>query len=118
MSDGAGATVIVRLCVAAWPVASTTRTVNGKVPPAVGTPDSRPVVGTRLSPGGRPPALTDQVTGAVPPVTVSWSEYGDPTSAGGGAGSARPGETLTVTADDRVDAGPVPAALTAATVNV
>ena len=59
--------------VALWPLASVTRTVKVKLPAVVGVPDSRPVVGLRVSPGGRVPALTDQANGAVPPVTVSWS---------------------------------------------
>ncbi|MEK8104125.1 hypothetical protein NKG94_01495 [Micromonospora sp. M12] len=57
--------------VACWPAASTTRTVKLELPAVVGVPESRPVLGFRVSPGGRVPALIDQTNGAVPPLTVS-----------------------------------------------
>jgi hypothetical protein len=41
-----------------------------------------------------------------------------PTSPAGGAPNVRLGPALTVTAADAAEAGPVPAALTAATLNV
>jgi hypothetical protein len=43
-------------------------TVKVVVPDAVGVPVMEPVAGTRLSPAGRDPEVTDHVTGAVPPV--------------------------------------------------
>ncbi len=55
------------------PALSVTLTVKAKVPAAVGVPDSSPVDAPRVIPAGSAPALTDQVNGLVPPVTVSWS---------------------------------------------
>lgn len=43
-------------------------TVTVKVPAVVGVPVMAPVVVARLVPEGRDPEVTDQVTGAVPPV--------------------------------------------------
>jgi hypothetical protein len=42
--------------------------VKLKVPFAVGVPETRPVLGARLSPVGRLPEVIDQVYGVVPPV--------------------------------------------------
>jgi hypothetical protein len=60
---------MVWACVAVSPEASTTRTVNWKVPairavPVIAPPEERD------KPGGRDPDITDQVNGAVPPSTV------------------------------------------------
>ncbi len=52
---------------------STTVTVKLKVPAAVGVPVIAPVEGASVSPGGRVPAETDQVNGAVPPSTLKMS---------------------------------------------
>jgi len=45
----------------------------------VGVPEITPVAPVRLSPGGREPADTDQVRGAVPPVDARVVEYAAPT---------------------------------------
>ncbi len=44
--------------------------VDVKVPAVVGVPLTSPVDGSRVSPAGRLPALTTQVNGPVPPVSV------------------------------------------------
>jgi hypothetical protein len=92
--------------------------VNGNVPAVVGVPDSNPVPAANVTPGGNDPALTDHTYGDVPPTTASESVYAAPTSAAGGAGLARLGDTFGVTAADIADAGPDPPALVAVTVNV
>ena len=51
-------------------VESTTVAVKLKVPAAVGVPVIAPVEGASVRPGGRVPAETDQVNGAVPPSTL------------------------------------------------
>src|ERR1700739_2457578 len=45
----------------------------------VGVPERTPLEGSRLSPGGRAPAETDQLYGIVPPTAESALEYGAPT---------------------------------------
>ena len=60
----------------------------------VGVPDSSPVDAFRVTPGGSVPALTDQVNGLVPPVTVSWSLYATLTSPPGGAANSSAGPEL------------------------
>jgi hypothetical protein len=53
---------------------STTFTVMGKVPLAVGVPLITPVAGARESPAGREPEEMDHVYGVVPPVAASVAE--------------------------------------------
>ncbi len=57
---------------AACAKASTTRTTKDVGPAVVGMPDTRPVDGFSVRPGGSEPAASDQVNGPVPPVSVSW----------------------------------------------
>ncbi len=68
-----GAIVMVWACVAVklGCVESTTITVKSKVPAAVGVPVIAPVAGSIVRPGGKVPAVTDQVNGGVPPSTLS-----------------------------------------------
>ena len=67
-----GAIVMVWGCVAvkAGALESATCTVKLNVPAAVGVPVIAPVAGAITRPGGRVPAVTDQVNGAVPPSTL------------------------------------------------
>jgi hypothetical protein len=58
---------------------SVTLTVKLKVPEDVGVPEITPVEALMESPGGREPALIDQVYGFFPPVAVSVAEYAVPT---------------------------------------
>jgi len=44
--------------------------VNDELPTVVGVPDSTPVAVFRLRPAGRLPAVIDQTSGAVPPVST------------------------------------------------
>ena len=62
---------------------SVTLTVMLNVPEDVGVPEITPVETLRASPGGREPALFDQVYGLLPPFAVSVVEYGVPTLPGG-----------------------------------
>jgi hypothetical protein len=50
--------------------ASVMVTVNVKLPVAVGVPAIAPVGASRVSPGGKEPALMDHVYGAVPPAAL------------------------------------------------
>jgi hypothetical protein len=102
----------------AAPSASVTRIVNATVPVSVGVPVSSPVDGSSVIPAGTAPVATDQVNGAVPPLGTSGRRYATPTSAPGGAGTARLGGEFTATADDGSDGAPEPAAFCARTVNV
>ena len=68
-----GFIVIDSACVSFCPKVSATRTVNGKVPVAVGAPVIVPVVAFKFRPGGSVPAEILQVSGAVPPVTATGS---------------------------------------------
>ena len=52
------------------PVASVAVMVKEKLPEVVGVPESAPVEAFKLSPGGRLPAVTAKVYGAVPPLAV------------------------------------------------
>ena len=68
------AMVMVWAWVAVRPaVESTTLRVKLIVPAAVGVPVIAPVEGASVRPGGRVPAETDQVNGAVPPSTLKMS---------------------------------------------
>ena len=58
---------MVNCWVAACPVLSVTRTVNVKVPAAVGVPLTRPGDACTERPGGRVPATCAQVYGGTPP---------------------------------------------------
>src|SRR3954453_5972343 len=53
-----------------------------KVPKAVGVPEMVPVTGSRVSPGGRLPLITAQVTGALPPNDCNVAVYVTPTMPG------------------------------------
>ena len=69
--------MIVKLLVAVCGVGvllSVAVTENGNVPAAAGGPLMVPVDGSSASPGGRLPELTDQVTGATPPLDASVAE--------------------------------------------
>ncbi len=57
-------------------------------------PASSPVDAPSVTPAGSVPALTDQVNGLVPAVTVSWSLYATLTSPPGGAGNSKAGPAL------------------------
>ena len=60
-------------CVAACPNVSATRTMNGKLPVAVGAPVIVPVLAFRLRPGGNVPEAMLKVSGPVPPwVNTAW----------------------------------------------
>ena len=72
-SDGTAAITSVTALFAIPPAVSVTVIVTGKLPEAVGVPDSTPVLAFRVSPAGRLPLLTDQVRLPVPPVAVSAS---------------------------------------------
>ena len=76
--------------VAVWLLASVTLTVKLDVPAAVGVPDSTPVEAFRVIPAGSVPALTDHAYGAVPPLTVSVSEYHRPPHPTAALGSSAP----------------------------
>lgn len=55
------------------PCASVAVTVKGKLPAAVGVPESTPEEPLRLRPAGRTPAVTEKVYGAVPPLAeIVW----------------------------------------------
>jgi hypothetical protein len=68
----AAATVKEMLAVAVCCTAleSLTITEIGKLPLAVGVPETTPVLALRLSPAGRVPDVIDQTKGAVPPVAA------------------------------------------------
>jgi hypothetical protein len=71
---GGGITVIVQLVLvvpAARPEESTTFAVKLKAPGVVGVPVMAPVAGFRVRPGGRLPAVIENVNGACPPVVVN-----------------------------------------------
>src|SRR5579872_2103275 len=76
-------------------LASVTLTVKLDVPAAVGVPESTPVEALSVIPAGSVPLLTDQVYGAVPPLTVSVNEYAAPTSPDGGAVGPGAGDVVT-----------------------
>ena len=60
-------------CVAACPNVSATRTVNGKLPVAVGAPTIVPVLECKSRPGGNVPEAMLKVSGPVPPwVSTAW----------------------------------------------
>ena len=59
--------VMLNVPVAVWPAASSTRSVNVKVPAVVGVPEMRPGEACSASPGGNVPAVLVQVYGVVPP---------------------------------------------------
>lgn len=54
-------------------------TMNVNVPALVGDPETVPLAGSRINPGGNEPEEIDHASGAVPPVAVSTDEYGLPT---------------------------------------
>ena len=56
---------------AARPEESTTLAVKLKAPDAVGIPVMAPVLGFSVRPGGRLPAIIENVNGACPPVVAS-----------------------------------------------
>ena len=59
--------------VPAPPLASVAVMVNGELPVVVGVPERTPVEAFKLSPGGRLPAVTAKVYGAVPPLAeIVW----------------------------------------------
>jgi ABC transporter len=64
-----GTTTRVVASLAAWRLASVTVTLKENVPEFAGTPASTPVEALRVIPGGRAPALSVQLKGAVPPLT-------------------------------------------------
>src|SRR2546421_146265 len=74
----AAAIVIDRACEAPAPAASTTWRVKLDIPAAVGVPGMAPVLAPRLSPAGSAPAVTDQVSGAVPPAAAAVCAYAVP----------------------------------------
>jgi hypothetical protein len=68
-----GFTLIVQLAVvvpAAKPEKSTTLAVKLNVPKVVGVPVIAPALGFNVKPGGRLPAIVENVNGACPPVVV------------------------------------------------
>jgi hypothetical protein len=65
-------TRIDNACVSLCPKVSATRTVNGKVPVAVGDPVIVPDVGLMVRPGGSDPAEMLQVSGPVPVASTAW----------------------------------------------
>ena len=68
-------TRIESACVSVCPKLSATRTVNGKVPVAVGIPVIVPVLADRARPGGSVPVPGEtmlKVRGAVPVASTGW----------------------------------------------
>ena len=70
VNAGRAATTSATVVLATWLRASVALMVTLKVPAAVGVPLISPVEGLSVRPGGRLPALTAQVYGPVPPVSV------------------------------------------------
>src|SRR5205085_2648716 len=60
------------------PTLSLTASVKLAVPAVVGVPVIAPVPALRFSPAGSAPTVTDQLSGAVPPLAVAVCEYATP----------------------------------------
>src|SRR5436189_256528 len=69
--DGVWFTVSVKFCVAFAPTPLAAVKTSGKLPPAVGVPESAPVAGLKVTPAGSAPA-TDRVGTGKPVATTLW----------------------------------------------
>src|ERR1019366_3874080 len=69
---------MLQVSVSDFPLASTTLTVKLEVPAVVGVPEITPVEVFSVSPAGSVPEVSENLNGAVPPVTFMAAEYAVP----------------------------------------
>jgi len=77
--NGGALIIMEKPCWGDVPVVSVTVTKKGNVPAVVGVPEMTPVVGLKVSPGGKAPLVIAQVQGQLSGAAVNVVEYGVPT---------------------------------------